>query len=157
MYLQAGLDAIPETVEQFYETENGPVSAQSRSGVCHGYTWEQLLDTFDYICRTPPKFEDADLIGIPFFSTVIDLLNTEHGRVFFSIPEVNHHLKLIFDSYAEMLDTPKSLRHMNGEEGGWLSPAALKRVDYSEYVCNPTVPHYGFKSWHDWFTREIKE
>lgn len=62
---------------------------------------------------------------------VIDLLNTEHGRFFFSIPEVNAHLKLIFDSYAEMLDTPASLKHMNGEEGGWLSPAALKRVDYT--------------------------
>lgn len=137
MYLQAGLDAIPETVEQFYETELGTVPAKSRPGVCHGYTWEQLLDTFDSICRAPPKFEDVDIIGVPFYSMVIDLLNTDHGRFFFSIPEVNHYLKLIFDSYGDLLDTPASLKHMNGEEGGWFSPAALKRVNYADFDCKP--------------------
>jgi phosphatidylserine decarboxylase len=37
-----------------------------------------------------------------------------------------------------------------------LSPEALKRVNYNDFICNPSAPHYGFKSWHDWFTREIK-
>lgn len=46
---------------------------------------------------------------------------------------------------------------MNALEGGWLSPKALERVNYDEYICDQTAPHYGFKSWHDWFTREIKE
>ena len=113
MYLQAGLDAIPETVEQFYQTENGAVPAKPRPGVCYGYTWERLFDTLDSICKTPPKFEDIDIIGVPFYSIVIDLLNTENGRFFFSIPEVNQHLKLIFDSYAEMLESPFSLKHLN--------------------------------------------
>jgi hypothetical protein len=54
---------------------------------------------------------------------LIDLMNTESGRCFFSIPEVNAHLKLIFDTYGEMLDSPLSLKHMNGEESGWLSPS----------------------------------
>jgi phosphatidylserine decarboxylase len=115
------------------------------------------LDNFAIICQTPPKFEEADIIGVPFLSLLKDLLNTEHGRFFFSIPEVNAHLKLIFDTYGEMLDSPISLKHMNGRENGWLSPAALKRVDYNDYICDPSAPHYGFKSWHDWFTREIKE
>ena len=101
--------------------------------MCYDYSWEQLLDTFASICQTPPKFEDADIIGVPFYAMVIDLLNTEHGRYFFSIPEVNAYLKLIFDTYGEMLDSPASLQHMNGNEGGWLSPPALKRVNYSEF------------------------
>ena len=46
---------------------------------------------------------------------------------------------------------------MNGQEGGWLSPKALERVNYDDYVCDQTAPNFGFKSWHDWFTREIKE
>ena len=97
------------------------------------------------------------MIGIPFYATVIDLLNTEHGRFFFSIPEVNTYQKVIFDSYGEMLDSTASLKHMNAEADGWLSPAAVKRVNYADYICDPSAPHYGFKSWHDWFTREIKE
>lgn len=86
MYLQAGLDAIPETVEQFHDQEHGTVSAKPRPGVCHGYHWEQLLDTFASICQTPPRYENADIIGVPFYSMVLDLLDTEHGRFFFSIP-----------------------------------------------------------------------
>jgi phosphatidylserine decarboxylase len=46
---------------------------------------------------------------------------------------------------------------MNGEEDGWLSPAALKRVNYADFICDPSAPNYGFTSWHDWFTREIRE
>jgi hypothetical protein len=114
MYLQGGLDAIPETVEEFYDSKLGAVPAKPRPGICHGYTWEQLLDNFAIICQTPPKFEEADIIGVPFLSLLKDLLNTEHGRFFFSIPEVNAHLKLIFDTYGEMLDSPISLKHMNG-------------------------------------------
>lgn len=40
MYLQAGLDAIPETVYQYHEHENGPIKAKPRPGVCYGYHWE---------------------------------------------------------------------------------------------------------------------
>lgn len=93
MYLQAGLDAIPETVEQFHDQDHGVIPVKPRPRVCHGYHWEQLLDTFASICQTPPRFENADIIGVPFLSIVIDLLNTEHRRFFFSIAEVNKHLK----------------------------------------------------------------
>lgn len=46
---------------------------------------------------------------------------------------------------------------MNGEPDGWLSPAALARINYNDFECDTSAEHYGFKSWHDWFTREIKE
>jgi phosphatidylserine decarboxylase len=56
-----------------------------------------------------------------------------------------------------MLDSPDSLAHMNAEPDGWLCESALKRVNYNDFICDQTAPHYGFKSWHDWFDREIKE
>lgn len=56
-----------------------------------------------------------------------------------------------------MLDSEASLKHLNSEEGGWLSPPALKKVNYDDFICDPTAPYYGFKSWHQWFLREIKE
>lgn len=81
------------------------------------------------------------------------MLNTDHGKIFFSIPEVNHHLKRIFDAYGRMLDSEASLKHLNSEEGGWLSPAALKKVNYDDFICDQNATHYGFKSWHQWFLR----
>jgi hypothetical protein len=42
---------------------------------------------------------------------------------------------------------------MNDKEDGWLSKAAQKRVDYKDFICDMTKPHFGFKSWHDWFGR----
>ena len=46
---------------------------------------------------------------------------------------------------------------MNKESpNGWFCPAALKWVKYSDYYADPSKPHYGYKSWHDWFIREVK-
>jgi hypothetical protein len=45
MYLQGGLDQIPQYVEQFLIDENGVQHPQpKREGVSYGYTWEQLLN-----------------------------------------------------------------------------------------------------------------
>ena len=82
---------------------------------------------------------------MPFYALVIDLLNTDFGRTFFSLTEVNCFLKPIYDKYGEMLDSPYSLKHMNGEPDGWLSPAALKRINYNDFICNPKDTYYGFK------------
>jgi phosphatidylserine decarboxylase len=99
----------------------------------------------------------VDIIGVPFYALVIDLLNTDYGRTFFALTEVNCFLKPIYDKYGAMLDTPYSLKHMNAEADGWLSEAALKRIKYEDFICNPKAPYYGFNSWHAWFTREIRE
>jgi phosphatidylserine decarboxylase len=44
---------------------------------------------------------------------------------------------------------------MNDKEGGWLCKEALARVNYDHFVCNTNEPHFGFKSWNDWFTRQL--
>ena len=106
MYLQGGLDSIPEFVDFHYEDEFGVVSAKPRPGIGYGYTWERLIDTFASAAIIPPKFSDVDITGVPFLCLIMDLLNTDQGRFFFSIPEVNQHLKNIFNTYAAMLDSP---------------------------------------------------
>jgi len=56
MYLQGGLEAIPELVDFHYEDEFGVVSAKPRPGIGYGYTWEKMLDFFALKVITPPKF-----------------------------------------------------------------------------------------------------
>ena len=74
------------------------------------------------IAQSPPKFENRDIIGIPFYSIFIDLFNTRGGQFFFSDNEMNSYLKEIINDYAKLLKSPESLKYMNKEEGGWLSP-----------------------------------
>ena len=158
MYLQGGLDQIPEWVNEFYEDEvDSTLVQRPRKGVSYGYTWEQLLDEWAEITRTPPAFSDYAIIGVPFYAVVIDLLNTDFGRTFFAIDKVNELIKPIYADYAAMLDSPISLKHMNSEPDGWLSPAARARVNYDDFVHNPKHSTLGFKSWHEWFDREIVE
>ncbi len=44
MYLQGGLDQIPEYVTQYIVDERGTHVQPRRKGVSYRYTWEQLLD-----------------------------------------------------------------------------------------------------------------
>jgi phosphatidylserine decarboxylase len=86
---------------------------------------------------------------------VIDLLNTDFGRTFFAMDEVNNYLKPIYNAYGDFLDSADSLKYLTTDpEKGWLSSP---RIDYADFICNVKAPHFGFKSWHDWFTREIRE
>jgi hypothetical protein len=100
MYLQGGLDQIPETVYDSVQNEDGSLSPQQpRRGVNFGITYDTLLDQFTEVTRTPPSFADLDIIGVPFYALIVDLLNTEYGRIFFSMDEVNKYLKPIFNKY----------------------------------------------------------
>ncbi len=50
----------------------------------------------------------------------MEFMQNENGRAFFSNKEVNESLKLIIGDYNEMLNSEKSLLHMNGESpNGW--------------------------------------
>jgi phosphatidylserine decarboxylase len=56
-----------------------------------------------------------------------------------------------------MLTTKTSLTYMNDQTYGWFSPKAINdSVDYALFKCDPSKPHYGFKSWNQWFLREFK-
>lgn len=114
-------------------------------------TWEELLNQFAVITKTPPKYSNEDIIGVPFYALVIDLLNTDFGRTFFALDEVNQYLKPIYDDYGKFLDSPESLKYLTTDpKEGWLSSP---RVKYSDFICDTSKPNYGFKSWHDWFDR----
>ena len=155
MYLQGGLDQIPAIVKEYYEDEDQCILQKPRKGISHGLTWEELLDQFAVVTFTAPKFSDEDIIGVPFYALVIDLLNTDFGRTFFALDDVNTHLKPVYDAYGKFLDSKDSLKYLTtNPENGWLSS---DRVVYSDFICDTSKPNFGFGSWHEWFDREIRE
>lgn len=58
------------------------------------------------ITYSAPEYSDVDIIGVPFYALVIDLLNTDFGRTFFAMDDVDRHLKPIYNVYGKFLDTP---------------------------------------------------
>lgn len=76
MYLQGGLDQIPPTVIESYPEEGETPAYIERKTVSYGITWEDLLDQFAVVVTTPPDYSDEGIIGVPFYSLIIDLLNT---------------------------------------------------------------------------------
>jgi hypothetical protein len=94
-------------VHEYVQAEDGTITAlPPREGINSGVSYDNLLDQFAEVTRTPPAFSDFDIIGVPFYALVIDLLNTESGRTFFALEEVNKFLKPIYDVYGKMLDSP---------------------------------------------------
>jgi phosphatidylserine decarboxylase len=126
-----------------------------RPGILHGMSIDHVLDLINVIAQTPPSYSHSEFCGVPINALLIDLINTEFGKSLFSHPRVNDHLKNIFNDYGSMLKTKRSLMYLNHEEGGWLSEDALKEINYNDFVCDQSAPHYGFQCWNDWFTRKL--
>jgi phosphatidylserine decarboxylase len=122
----------------------------------HGKTVDELLYAMSATCQTPPKFENADIVGVPFYSMFIDLMATRFGQNFFANPVTNYHLKQIFNDYQKMLLSDASAKHLNEEPDGWFCPEAQKRANYEDYNLNRSKPHWGLKNWNDWFTRTLR-
>lgn len=116
-----------------------------------------MLDLLNVAVQTPPCFWPSELCGVPIYSILVDLIGTRFGAVVFSRPDVNEHLKNILNDYGAMLKTEKSLKYLHTGKGGWLSEEASKYLNYNDFVCDKTKPHYGFKCWNDWFIRELAE
>jgi phosphatidylserine decarboxylase len=149
MQFQGAIDQIPEELPSF------DVQGKMRPAILYQSNIDEAMDLLNLAAQTPPFYTRCELSAVPIATIVLDLINTELGKTLISRPDVNSHLKNIFNDYREMLTTEESLLHLNGEEKGWFSAGALKQVDYADYVCDPEAPHYGFKCWNDWFIRDL--
>ena len=116
-----------------------------------------IFELLNCICINPPKFEDKDITGVPFYALFIDFLDTRYGQAFFTNPKVNENLKNIFNAYQTMLKSSVSAKYLvEDSKYGWFSPATHKYVNWDEYYVDKKKPHWGFTNWNDWFTRPIK-
>lgn len=82
------------------------------------------------IATKPPEFRNAAIIGVPFYAIFIDFMDTRFGQAFFANSITNLHLKQIFNDYQIMLNSERSLYHMNTSANGWLCEEANKRAHY---------------------------
>ncbi|KAL9984006.1 hypothetical protein ACROYT_G006259 [Oculina patagonica] len=123
-------------------------------------TWQLMIILIDYIMTTAPKYNETGLVGFPINVILNWPMNTTAGFAAFLNDKVNRLFKNILKYWGEgYLSSEASCSVLTTEPGGWFSKEALEAMPnfVKEFKCNPEAPHYGFKSWDDFFTREFRD
>ena len=121
--------------------------------------WSLMIVVIDYLMTTAPRFYDSELVGFPINVVLNWPMNTTAGFAAFLNDKVNKLFKAILNYWADTwLNTPKSCHVLTTESGGWFSKPAMDKMKHfvEEFECHPEQPHYGFKSWDDFFTRKFR-
>jgi phosphatidylserine decarboxylase len=143
-----------------------------------------LLQVLNYVLHTAPTWNTeirhrVGLVGLPINAILDWPMGTAAGYAAFLDPDVNRVLKKMLDAWGKFLQSPDSAKVL-GQDGkengnsGWLVGDGLKELTAtantatsggspSKYTfeelfhCDPSLPHYGFKSWDNFFTRTFRE
>ena len=123
-------------------------------------TWQFMIVLIDYIMTTAPEFDETGFVGFPIYLILNRLVQTTAGFAAFLNDKVNTLFKNILSYWAETwLNTPASCSVLTTKSpGGWFSEEAMKAMPgfVDDHECDPKLPHYGFKSWDDFFTRKFR-
>ena len=129
--------------------------------------------------------DQIGLVGFPINAILDWEMGTMGGYLAFTNPVVNNKLRVILNKWKTFLESgasrfvlvkgPIEQSQPNYTKPiGWLSPQALEAIALMDplrgqgkdpenaldnfiynYVCAPSKPHFGYKSWDDFFTREF--
>ena len=117
-----------------------------------------MLTLFNKIITEAPDYEPNDLVGFPINAILDWPMGTPAGFTTFTNHQVNAQFKKMFDVWASFLTSPESRYVLTTENNGWFGPAASIAIpNFADtYICDPSAPYYGFKSWDDFFTRRFQ-
>ena len=140
-------------------------------------TVDELLLVLDQILTEAPAWNGSDLIGTPINAVLCwpsrdtthkalilrltpSIVATTAGFAAFLNRSVNKKLQAILNHWHAFLSSPASCTTLTSAPNGWFSPQALQTPHMqnfaSIYLCDPTLPHWGFTSWDDFFTRRFQ-
>lgn len=94
---------------------------------------------------------------------------TPAGLAAFHHPQVNHAIREMLNAYGAFLNTTESTHVLVRDPHGWFGnegysaltelavpPPNTPRFE-DIYVANESLPHFGYKTWDDFFTREWRD
>ncbi len=139
----------------YFTSMIGQVPKASKYRARHLESVEQLLTLMNAILTYVPEFEDSAYVGCPLNAILEWCMGTPAGFAAFRHPTVNAQLRKIIGVWCEYLTSEASLHVFNDSPQGWKSAAAQARVGIGNFVHDPSDPHWGFRSWNDFFTRRF--
>ncbi len=143
-------------IEMFYEGSNPPPNVIQNSGDVVIKSYQQMLQIINYILTTAPEFNTTGMVGFPINAILDYAMITLAGLSAFANVKVNAMFREVLAAWTKFLDSPKSLYVLNDSKNGWMSSAAYKALNMQEFIYDEKKPHWGFKSWNDFFIREFK-
>ncbi|KAI9064499.1 hypothetical protein FKP32DRAFT_646186 [Trametes sanguinea] len=145
--------------QMFEQVPNKPPYNHDPTGKPQVRDYKLMLKLFNHIISTAPAFEDHEFVGFPINAILDWPMGTPAGMAMFSRPDVNIHFHKMFDVWTTFLDSKESTAVLNSGATGWFGLRASKAMPHfvETYVCDPSLPHYGFKSWNDFFTRRFRD
>ena len=119
---------------------------------------KELLQALNYIIRTAPLYNpDPDKINAFPMSTLFTyMMMTPAGRERHEADGIQRGAQENTQEWCSFLNSPASASVLNTGEDGWLSESAFWYNKLYEFEFDRAKPHWGWKSYNDFFHRQIK-
>lgn len=120
---------------------------------------EMMLAAINYVVHTAPIYKNVSSISwqFPLSSLMNFWMMTPSGKLLMRMPQFNNHMNQIMKAWCTYLDSPDSRVVLNEGPEGWLNPEAYKYNALDEYMIpDRGAPYWGWKSYNDFFHRQIK-
>ncbi len=145
--------------QMFEQVPKKPPYNKDPTGKPQVRSYRHMLELLNTIMTHAPQFDRSGLVGCPI-NTIFDWsMGTAAGFAAFLNDRVNAQLKQVLNAWGRFLSSSESTYVLNQDpRSGWFGADALKDMpNFDEsYQCDPSQPHRGFKSWDDFFTRELR-
>jgi len=122
--------------------------------------YHHMLELLNAIMTKAPEFNQTGLVGFPINAILDWSMATTGGYAAFLNKKVNRHLKKILNEWAVFLSSKESCHVLNQDpQSGWFGKNAQKAMPtfVDDFNCDPSLPHHGFTSWDNFFTRTFRE
>ncbi|KAJ7203508.1 phosphatidylserine decarboxylase family protein [Mycena pura] len=156
------------------EIPRKPQYARDPTGKRQIRDYVHMLDVLNHILTKGPEWTDAaagvGMVGVPFVALFDYVMGTPSGHAAFLDPDVNKMLKKVLNEWGKFLKSPESASVLGDHKEGWFGEAANNDIMQvantplqthhkfeDMFVCDPTKKHHGYKSWDDFFTRQVRE
>jgi len=119
---------------------------------------EELLEALNYIIQRAPEYnpDPKKRNAFPMSALFVYMMFTPSGEAAFRLDDFNTAIRNILQAWCDYLDSPASQNVLNTGEFGWLSPSAYEFNKLNEFIIpDKNAPHWGFKSYNDYFHRQI--
>jgi phosphatidylserine decarboxylase len=145
--------------QMFEQVPRKPPYNKNPTGKSQVRTYRHMLQLLNTILTHAPEFNESGLVGCPI-NTIFDWsMGTAAGFAAFLNVRVNAQLKRVLNCWGRYLSSSDSTYVLSEHpHKGWFGADARKAMPNfdQEFICDPTQPHRGFKSWDDFFTREFR-
>ncbi len=119
--------------------------------------YKAFIRIINDIVQKAPPCNGSKSIGCPINTILYWPMSTQAGTTAFINDKVTQAFKILLKEWGVYLTSPDS-RYVLNDKDGWLGPEAMSKWPnfLDTFVCDPSLPHWGFKSWNDFFARQLK-